>query len=86
MPKAKSTKTKDQGKSFEEALGRLQKIVEELEGGELPLESALGLFQEGVDLGKLCGDQLDSAEQRITVLMERTGAADEEVEFEDGDD
>lgn len=56
------------GKSFEEALRRLEEVVRQLESGDLPLEHALDLFAEGVDLARYCRGVLDQAEQRLEVL------------------
>ena len=71
--------------SFEESLGRLEEIVEQLEGGELPLEKAIELFEKGVDLGRACGSTLDQAEKRISVLLERADGVLDEAAFEPGD-
>lgn len=54
--------------SFEEAMGRLEEIVQALEDGQLPLEKALDLYSEGIKLSKFCQAALDEAEQRIMVL------------------
>jgi exodeoxyribonuclease VII small subunit len=54
---------------FEEALARLEEIVKELEGSEVPLETALGLFEEGVRLSKLCHAKLGEAEKKVQVLL-----------------
>ena len=62
MPKKKAT---TKAPNFEEALERLEQIVSELEGGELALEKALELFEEGVGLGKSCGSQLAEAEKKL---------------------
>lgn len=59
--------------SFEQALQRLEEVVRELEGGDLSLEQALALFQEGVALARRCGIQLDQAEARIEKLLEADG-------------
>jgi len=56
------------GRSFEEALRRLEEIVQLLEKGEMPLEEALDLFAEGVELAGHCHGMLDAAEQRLEVL------------------
>ncbi len=53
---------------FEEALKRLEGVVERLEEGEIPLEEALRLFEEGVKLSRLCHQRLDEAEKRIELL------------------
>lgn len=55
--------------SFEEALTRLEAVVERLESGELELESALLAFEDGVALARRCAGQLDAAEQRIEILV-----------------
>jgi exodeoxyribonuclease VII small subunit len=58
---------------FEECLARLEKIVNELEKGELPLEKALALFEEGVQLSGSCRKELEEAEGKIEVLMKQDG-------------
>lgn len=63
--------------SFEEALGRLEAIVEGLEGGQLALEDALARFEEGMALRAECLQRLQSAEAKIEqVLAESEGAAE----------
>ena len=56
-------------KSFEEALKQLEKIVQELESGDLPLEKAMQKFEEGMQLSKYCSDKLDETEKKIQVLL-----------------
>ncbi len=58
-----------QGSSFEEATRRLAQIVAELEGGELPLDRSLALFEEGVGLARAAEERLDRAERRIEELL-----------------
>lgn len=53
---------------FEEALKRLEKIVEELEKGELSLDEALKKYQEGLELSRACSQRLDSAKKKIDVM------------------
>jgi exodeoxyribonuclease VII small subunit len=55
--------------AFEEAMARLEEIVGKLETGEVPLEQALSLFEEGVRLSRLCREKLDEAEKRVDVLL-----------------
>jgi|SRR5882672_1402706 len=57
---------------FEDALGRLETIVKELEDGDLPLEESLRLFEEGVRLTRLCAARLDEAQRRIDLLSKGT--------------
>ncbi|MCK9857314.1 MULTISPECIES: exodeoxyribonuclease VII small subunit [Paenibacillus] len=56
--------------SFEEAMEQLEKIVERLENGDVPLETAIDLFQEGMKLSQLCGGKLEQVERKIEVLIE----------------
>ena len=68
-PAAASAKSPADGLSFEEALGRLEGLVDRLEGGDLDLEDALAAFEEGVALTRRCAGQLEEAEQRVETLM-----------------
>jgi exodeoxyribonuclease VII small subunit len=54
---------------FEDALERLESIVDRLEAGDLPLEQALTVFEEGVKLTRHCAEQLERTERRIEVLV-----------------
>lgn len=54
--------------SYEQALERLEQVVHDLEQGSLSLEESLALFQEGVELTRLCTRLLDEAERKIEVL------------------
>ncbi len=53
---------------FEDALKKLEKIVEELEKGDLSLDEALKKYQEGLELSRICSQRLDSAKKKIDVL------------------
>ncbi len=53
---------------FEQALERLEQIVDQLEAGNLPLEESLKVFEEGVALARHCAKYLDEAEKRIELL------------------
>ncbi len=55
--------------TFEAALSRLEEIVRALDSGAAPLDESLALFEEGVSLVKLCSGKLDSAEQRVKILI-----------------
>lgn len=59
----------DKQMTFEEATLRLEEIVKNMENGKIPLAESLTLFEEGVSLVKLCNGMLDSAEQKVTVLL-----------------
>ena len=61
--------TNEQPKSFEASLEALERIVQELERGDLPLEKSLELFEQGIGLSRQCQDRLNQAERRIEVLL-----------------
>jgi exodeoxyribonuclease VII small subunit len=58
-------------KTFEESMAQLEKIVEELEAGNLPLDKALKKFEEGIGLSRACFEKLDETEKKIVQLMEK---------------
>jgi exodeoxyribonuclease VII small subunit len=55
--------------TFENAMKRLEGIVEALERGDLGLDEALKKFQEGIKLSKFCSNKLDEAERKISILL-----------------
>jgi exodeoxyribonuclease VII small subunit len=57
--------------SFEAGLDELEKIVKEMESGELPLERALQLFEQGMQISESCRKQLEAAETRVEILVRR---------------
>lgn len=58
---------------FEECLQRLEGIVQQLERGDLPLEQALKLFEEGVGLSDSCRKELEQAEGKVEILLKQNG-------------
>jgi exodeoxyribonuclease VII small subunit len=73
-----------EGLGFEEALAALEDRVRRIEAGEVPLEEALALYEQGVALAERCHDQLDAADERVAKL--RHGARGiEEVPVPDRD-
>lgn len=56
--------------SFEEGIERLERIVRELEQKEVPLEQALNLFRQGIELVQNCNGMLDDAEKQMQILLE----------------
>ena len=74
--------------SFEQALERLETIVDELEGGALSLEDSIARYEEGVRLSRQLGRTLDEAEKRIERLVGDDGGtpAPEPVSLDDVDD
>jgi exodeoxyribonuclease VII small subunit len=79
-------KTEGQGKNFEGSLAALEKIVRELERGDLPLEKSLELFEQGVRLSRECQERLNQAERRIEVLLRDEEGRPVISAFEDEDD
>jgi exodeoxyribonuclease VII small subunit len=55
--------------TFESSLKELERIVEELEAGDLPLERSLELFEQGVKLSRECQKRLDEAERKVEILL-----------------
>ena len=58
---------------FEDCLQRLEKIVDELERGDIALEQALRLFEEGVQLSNSCRKELEDAEGKVEILLKQSG-------------
>ncbi len=77
--------------SFEKALEKLESIVKKMEGGELPLEESMKLFQEGIELSGVCRELLAEAEYKVEHLLKgrdetgygSNGAADLTTEHDD---
>ena len=66
--------------NFEETMQELEKIVQELEKGDLNLDDSINKFEEGMKLSKSASDYLEKAEKKITVLI---NAKDEEIKEEE---
>jgi exodeoxyribonuclease VII small subunit len=67
------TKNRELEQSFETSLASLEQIVAQLESGDLPLERALALFEEGVGLARRCQSQLEEAERKVEMLLRERG-------------
>ncbi len=67
---------------FETALKRLEEIVKKLENGELSLDSALQLFEEGIKLSRFCHTKLEEAERRVEILVKNNSGQLRPVAFE----
>ena len=63
---------------FEESLQRLETIVNELEKGDVPLDRALALFDEGMKLSGSCRKELEEAEGKVEILLKRNGKLEPE--------
>lgn len=64
---------KEQELNFEQAMDRLEEIVSELEHGDVPLEKAIDLFQQGMKLSQVCGSKLEEVERKIEMIVEEDG-------------
>ncbi len=71
-------------RSFESSLEALEKIVRQLEDGDLPLEKSLELFEHGIRLSRECQERLSQAERRIEVLMRDNQGRSVVAPFEPG--
>lgn len=65
MTTKKSSEKKDSSQSFETCIKRLEKIVDVLERGEVPLEESIKMYEEGIGLSKVCLEKLSDAELKI---------------------
>ena len=54
---------------FEDGLKRLEKIVDELEAGDIPLDEALEKYEEGIKLSKMCAKKLELAKKKVEILL-----------------
>jgi exodeoxyribonuclease VII small subunit len=69
-------------KKFEEAMERLEQIVEGLESGNLSLEESLKIFEEGMNLVNFCSKKLEEAEQKVTILIKESEGKYSQQPFE----
>ncbi len=72
--------------SFEKSLERLEKIVEEMEQGKLPLDDMIARFEEGQGLLKVCRTKLDEVQKKVEVLVKKDGSVVSEDLEEDTSD
>jgi exodeoxyribonuclease VII small subunit len=75
-PKRQRKTAAEPSPTFEEALSRLEEIAGLLESGDLALEKAIALAEEGLKLSQFCEKQLTEAEGKIEQLVERMGAVE----------
>jgi exodeoxyribonuclease VII small subunit len=70
--------------TFEEILSRLSEVVERLEGGDLPLETSLAIFEDGIRLSRQGSRRLDEAEARVEKLLsDESGVSTRPLEGEE---
>lgn len=75
---------KKESMTFEQSLKRLEEIVKRMESGDVALEEALALFEEGTALAGCCNKLLDRAELKVLQLTKGADDAPVETEIEDG--
>jgi exodeoxyribonuclease VII small subunit len=68
--------------NFEGAIDRLEKIVEQMESGKLPLEDLIVRYEEGMNLVKICQERLAKAEQKIEIIARNSAGKPVVKEFE----
>ena len=73
---------KNENLSFEEAMEKLERIVEDLEKGEQPLEVSMENFKNGVEMSNYCEKLLDDAEKSINILIKNKNGEIGEIPFE----
>jgi len=64
---------KDSELTFESAIVELEKIVEKLEEGDVPLEKAINYYQEGMELSKICNDKLVHVQEKMASIINEQG-------------
>ena len=69
-------------KTFEQAIDRLEEIIESIENSETTLDESVKLYKEGIDLSVFCGKQLKKTEQEIVLLKENADKIFNEEPFE----
>lgn len=74
---------KQESQTFEQSLTRLEQIVKQMERGDVPLEQALALFEEGTGLVSSCTRLLDEAELKVVQLTKGADGTPQETEFAD---
>lgn len=68
---------------FEDALKKLEKIVHDLEDGDLPLDEALERYEEGIKLSKACAKKLEVARKKVEILLKNEDGSVELKEFDE---
>ena len=69
--------TKEKELNFEEALLELEKIVKDLESGNIPLDDAISKFNEAMVLAKNCNEKLDKANESVNKILNKDGTLDD---------
>ncbi len=70
---ARAPQDPEKDPDFEQALAELERLVERLERGDLPLDEALRVFERGIELTRHCQAALRTAQQKVEILLQRGG-------------
>jgi exodeoxyribonuclease VII small subunit len=82
LPVSSKPKQRETELSFESAMDRLEKIVEQMESGKLPLEDLIVRYEEGMNLVKICQERLANAEQKIEIIARNSAGKTIVKDFE----
>jgi exodeoxyribonuclease VII small subunit len=82
FPMSSKPKPRETELNFEGAMDRLEKIVEQMESGKLPLEDLIVRYEEGMNLVKVCQERLANAEQKIEIIARNSAGKAVVKEFE----
>jgi exodeoxyribonuclease VII small subunit len=82
LPVSSKPKQRETELNFEGAMDRLEKIVEQMESGKLPLEDLIVRYEEGMNLVKICQERLANAEQKIEIIARNSAGKTVVKEFE----
>lgn len=63
--------------TFEEAMEKLEVIVDKLEEGDIPLEEAISIYREGMELSRVCQEKLKNIEEQLTQIITEDGAKED---------
>lgn len=63
--------------TFEEAMEKLEVIVDKLEEGDIPLEEAISMYREGMDLSRICQEKLKNIEEQLTQIITEDGSKED---------
>jgi exodeoxyribonuclease VII small subunit len=84
MARTESAQDEDMNEmTFEQAYGQLERITRDLEAGDLPLDAALALFEQGARLAELCDRLLHAAELRVRQIIPDGAGGFEAAAFDD---
>jgi exodeoxyribonuclease VII small subunit len=82
LPVSSKPKQREAELNFEGAMDRLEKIVEQMESGKLPLEDLIVRYEEGMNLVKICQERLANAEQKIEIIARNSAGKAVVKDFE----